>query len=288
MVDGAAGGDVEAEEVGVAEFEVGGGFGETDAADELAGGGVDEELGGGDVEVALLVGAEAVGDALDAGDEDAGVGGVAGAVEVEDADGAFVGGVDVEEAAVGGEGDAVGAGVHAGDDVQIAAGGEVEDAVEGEFAGIFLGAVGGVGEVDVVVAADGDVVGGIEALALEAFGEDFDFAIGGGAGDAAVGAFAGVEAAAGVEGVAVGAAGVFTEDGGGALGGGELEDPVGGDVREEEELAGPGGAFGEAIVGGDAFDAEFGEVLGGEEEGEGEEKGYLCDKIVLKSDSRVR
>lgn len=244
-------------------------------------------MGGGDIEVAFFVGAEAVGDAFDAGDEDARVGGVAGAVEVEDADGAFVGGVDIEEAAVGGEGDAVGAGVHAGDDVEFAAGGEMEDAIEGEFAGIFLGSVGGVGEVDVVVAADGDVVGGVEAFAVEAFGEDFDFAVGGGAGDAAVGAFAGIEAAAGVEGVAVGAAGVFAEDGEG-LAGGEFEDAVGGDIGEEEELAGPGGAFGEAVVGGDAFDAEFGEVLGGEEEGESEEEGYLCDKIVLKSDPCVR
>lgn len=69
VVHRAAGRDVEALQIRVAELEVSGDFREADGADELPRRGVDQELTGGDVEVALFVSAETVGDALDTRDE---------------------------------------------------------------------------------------------------------------------------------------------------------------------------------------------------------------------------
>jgi hypothetical protein len=260
-VDGFEGGDVEGAEVGVAEGEVAGGFGGVDFAEEFAVGGVDGDVVAGDPDVAFVVGADAVGRAVDVGDEGAHIGGGAVAVDVEDAEEAVVGVGDVEEAAVGGEGDAVGAAWGFGDEGEGAFGREMVDAVVVELAAFGLGAEGRVCEIDVAVFADGDVVGGVEAFAFELVGDDFEGAVLGGADDAFGAAFAGVEAALGIEGVAVGAVGSF------AIGGFavavELPDDVVGDVGEEElPFLRPDRAFGEFEACGDAFDGEGAEEGG--------------------------
>jgi hypothetical protein len=66
-------------------------------------------------------------------------------------------------------------------------------------------AVAGVGEVDAAAGVDGEVVGGVVAVAVVAVGEDGEGAVFFGAGDAAVGGFADDEAALVVEQEAVGA-----------------------------------------------------------------------------------
>jgi hypothetical protein len=69
-----------------------------------------------------------------------------------------------------------------------------------------------VGEVDVAIAPDDDVVGGVQTLAFELLYENFYAAGGIGPGDAARLLFARIQAALAVHGVSVGAVSVLAKD----------------------------------------------------------------------------
>jgi hypothetical protein len=161
FVDGFAAGDVEGFEVVIAEGAVGEDFFAEHRLKRLAFGGVDLEAIGADVEAACHIRFDAVGDSFDVPDEVAGVRRGTSVVEVEGDYGVAIGVGGVEGFAVGREGDSVGAGLPLSYGFELGFGGEVEDPVEVEFAGVDGVAEGGVGEVDLAVFADDDVVGGV-------------------------------------------------------------------------------------------------------------------------------
>lgn len=139
---------------------------------EVDGPAIDEDVANGGVAHVVGVDGARVGGVVgQGGDGDAG-GGVDGAIP-----GAAVG--DVHGAFVGGEADAVGFDESVFDDVDGAGGGA--EAVDGGFEGggaggdVLLPAVEGVGEEDVAVPVDGDVVGGVEVGAEVVVEEGGDF-----------------------------------------------------------------------------------------------------------------
>ncbi len=96
-IDGGPRGDVERFQIDAAEGKVGGLLAGVERADEIAFGGIDENVAGGDVEVAGLIYAEACGSAFDFLDYYAVVRGDAVLVEIEGVDGLRVGIGDIKE-----------------------------------------------------------------------------------------------------------------------------------------------------------------------------------------------
>jgi len=111
-----------------------------------------------------------------------------------------------------------------------------------------------VGEPDVALRIDDDVVGDVEALALERVGEDGESAVGLVAHDAAGvfggSAFASVEAALGVEREAVRAVGVFAPDGDAVRRRVVTHDAAVLDAGKEKPGSVPGGSFAYLAVSG--------------------------------------
>lgn len=321
------GGHVEGGAV-VAPGAVGGAVTGEDAAEEFAVGRNDEDAAGsGGPDVSLLVEFEPVGGAwaFEVFAVEEGGSFVEGAVGLDvvlfDDGGGAVGLGDVGGFFIVGEGDPVGAVEGGIDDRDFAIGSDAVDAEDVDFAGrviLALGkSVGWVGEVDAAVGVDGEVVGAVEALAVEVVGEGAFAAAFGEDGDAAVAVFAAEKSALLVEVEAVGTAfaSVVTEasEAGGGHVDGEavlfvpLEDFVFGDVGEEEAivLLVPDGSFGPVEAGGEDFDLgvggdEFVEGgveafdgaeggaggLGGEGEGEGEgEKEEEAHDLMTLGDS---
>ena len=115
-----------------------------------------------------------------------------------------------------------------------------------DLVGVDVAGVPGVGEPDAALSVDGEVVGGVERHAVEIVGNGDHAAVGVKADDGASVLAAAEEPAIGVEGEAVGAVGVLAEyrkfPGRGIV----SVDPAGVDVGEQDHLAVPGGAFGDA------------------------------------------
>ena len=176
------------------------------------------------------------------------------------ADDAPPGVVDVEDALVGGECQAVGDDEVADQQGQCAqVGGEAKDAGDGLFPLLAGAAEGpGVGEVDAAVGFDDHIVGAVELAALELVGVDGGGAVVFPAADAAAVVFGGDEASLGVAGesvVAVDGFGVHGDAGAGGV----AHSAVVVDVAEQEVAAvvPPEGAFGGALGA-----AETGAVFG--------------------------
>ena len=134
-------------------------------------------------------------------------------------------------------------------------------AVEIQFAGVLLRSERRIGEIDVAVAAHHDVVRRVEALAFEARGQHFDFAVLQRAGHAPLAEFAGVEAALGIERPAIRSArfgACFLV----ARARHPLMQPVHGDVAiEQKSFVGPHGSFGEMQAFRDALNLNVIEIL---------------------------
>ena len=155
--------------------------------------------------------------------------------QVESPDVAAAGVVNVQNALVGRQGQAVGAAEvpdDEGDGSQV--GRDVIDAVPVQVQP--RGGKAGVGEIDVAPGTDDDVVGAVEAAAPVVAGDDGDAAVGFLAGNPAGIVLAGQQAAAGVAGKAVGPVGWFHEETD-AVGGSPLHAAAVVDVAEEQVTA---------------------------------------------------
>ncbi len=155
------------------------------------------------------------------------------------------------------------------------------DAEKVELARVLLVAEGGIGEVDLAVFSHHDIVGGVEALALIFFGDNFDFALLVGARDAAQVALAGVQATLRIERISVCAVGIRPQDANGHARF-EPEDFIVGNIAKNQvAVARPGRTLGEDVAGGDFVHLDLGEILrgGGErEEQEGEDGFHVTDQ----------
>ena len=275
-VEGLTGGHEEAVFLGATEAEIGAGLGEMDFADES---GVRREdvdavvffgaPAGGGPDVAVHIAADAVGGAGGHVHEEATILEVRAVHDVVDANGVHIGGAlgsagvhDVEFFFVGREANAVGLVHVGGDDGDFARLGieAVDDG--GEFEGGFVAfvvghdAIAGIGEPNGAVGMDGEVVGGVEMLALKIVHEDGDGAVVLGARKAAGIVFASEEAALAVAVVAVAVVGGIAERCDFAGVSVPAEDAIVGNVAPQKivAVAEPDRAFGPARAGVEAFD----------------------------------
>src|SRR5205807_2657911 len=106
---------------------------------------------------------------------------------------AVVGIRDVENTTAGCQGNAVGPALGFRNKLDLSAARNVKDAVEIQVARVLLISKRWIGEIDLAVLANYDIVGGIQPLALPAFGQYVDFALFVGSGNAARMSFTSVE-----------------------------------------------------------------------------------------------
>ena len=139
------------------------------------------------------------------------VGGGAFVIEIVSANVALVGIGDVEDAAVGRQCDAVRPALRLGDQLQFTVRRKMVDAVEIQVLRVLLISERRIGEIDLAVLADRDVVGRVQPLAFVALGDHFDPALFVGARHAAGVGFAGVQPALRIERVPHRAVRFFTE-----------------------------------------------------------------------------
>ena len=210
-VQGGARGDVKALEIRVAEGAIGGTLGNLDGGQQLALRRVHRHPLGGDVQVPFFVHLHAVGYALDTFDQHPLVGGPPVAVQLIGAHGSLVGEIHVQDLPVGRQSQAVGQVRRPCDQLDLPFRRDVVDAPEIEFLRVGLLAEHGIGEVNVAVLADHDVVGSVQALAFPLLRQYFDVALFIRPGDPAGLALAGVQPAAAVEGVPVRPIGGFAK-----------------------------------------------------------------------------
>ena len=105
------------------------------------------------------------------------IAGRSGAIEIESHHRVPVGIAHVKHLAIGRERDAIGPRLPLRDNFQIAFRRDVPDAVKIEIAAIVRAAESRIGEINVAVSANHNVVRRVEFLALIALGQRFDFAL---------------------------------------------------------------------------------------------------------------
>ncbi len=162
----------------------------------------------------------------------------------------------VQGLAVDGHQDAVGhgaVGLDAGHGVAaVGLGGGAEHGAESrlfDLRCVDVGGVPGVGEPDASLAVHGQVVGGVQFVAVETVGDDHVISVGVEAQDGAAAGAATEELPIGVVGQAVGAVGSLAPDCDLVGLGVAAVDTAGGDVGKEQVFAVPDGSFGNAAVG---------------------------------------
>ena len=186
------GGQIERAKVSAAPGEIGDEFGHAHLAEQLAGRRIDPDAAGrGDPDIAALVALHAVGQAglelgADAAGEDARIGERAVGFDVEDADQRLHGVVDVKQALVGREAEAVRLVEQMAVDHELrraAARRHAIDALEAELARPLdavdrHAAIPGIAEIDRAVRMHADVVRAVELLVLEMRGDHLAPAVG--------------------------------------------------------------------------------------------------------------
>ncbi len=182
-------------------------------------------------------------------------------IDVEQADQARVGIGDVQQLSIGRKCDAVGPRLPFRDRLQIALWREVIDAEEIQLAAVLLIAEGRVGEINMPVPPDDDIVGRVQPLAFEFRRQHFGCAVLRRPDHAAGAKLAGVQTALRVEGVAVRSFGdgrVFRY----TVAWNEFMEFIRNAVGEQQErILGPDRPLGELKARGDLFDSHSGEGL---------------------------